>query len=94
MTELETTINDLIEQFGHCKVNLVHPDGMNEGIWAVPLTAEDRKLIDDDDSNGDLVKVLLCNQPLGWYGRAWGDEVTAMTQGDCRPIANWDIQPR
>ena len=94
MSILEDRIQKLVAQFGHCKVNLVYEDGENEGVWVVPIDAESRKLIDDDNSRGDLVRVLLCNQPLGWCGKSWGDEIVAETQGDCRPTATRILQPK
>ena len=78
-------VKRLAGQFGNKKVNLVYADGGSEGIWCVPLTADDDRKMSDDHSRGEKVRVYLVNQPLGWGGRTWGAEVIATTRGDQRP---------
>lgn len=71
------------EAFGMTKVNIIHPDGDREGVWASPATAEDAALLKADTA-GDTVNVLLLNHAL--IGRpSWGALVTVVTAGLKRP---------
>ena len=91
MSETEREINALVERFKHHKINLIHPEG-NEGVWAVAVSAEDQARYERDDSEGETYRARLCNQPLGWGGKKWGDEIVARTNGASRPYANAEDQ--
>ena len=91
-SELELKVQGLIDLHGHTKILLKHEDGMGEGIWATPVDALSRERIDNDGSYGEPVVVRLCNQPLGWCNREWGDEVIAETRGESRPEATISYQ--
>ena len=90
LTPLESEIQGLIKKFDYCKINLTGHEGLVEGIWAVPISQEDRDKIDDDSSSGEIVRVRvrLLNHPVYWTEFSWGDEVTAKTNNDMRPIAD------
>ena len=90
----EQKVSELVEQFGHIKINLLRPGEGNEGVWAVPMNKQGRDLYDNDKSSGDLFNARLCNEPIGgWYGREWGDVVTVRTNGGDRPTASHDDNP-
>ena len=105
LTPRELEIQELIKKFDYCKINLTGHEGLVEGIWAVPISQEDKDRIDNDlavrclqpnpcrahsrhDSYGETVKVRLLNHPVYWTEFSWGDEVTAKTNNDMRPIAD------
>lgn len=90
--ELEALVESLVAQFGHCKVNLLRPGEGNEGIWAVAVDKVSSDRVKDDNSTGEEVRLRLCNQPLGWGGKSWGDEIIAITRGDRRPEASLGMQ--
>lgn len=76
------------EAFGITKVNIIHPDGDNEGVWANLATAEDADLL-STDTVGDTVNVLLLNHAL--IGRpSWGALVAVRTNGELRPSVSKD----
>jgi hypothetical protein len=71
------------EAFGNIKVNIIHPEGDREGVWARLATAEDAELLKRDTA-GDTVNVLFLNHAL--IGRpSWGALVTVVTAGLKRP---------
>lgn len=84
---LETTVEGLINKYKHCKVNLIHPEGDKEGIWAVPADVESKAAYDDENSFDKEIRVRLLNRPLGWAVKDWGDEIIAKTRGTERPVA-------
>lgn len=88
LTPRELEIQELIKKFDYCKINLTGHEGLVEGIWAVPISQEDKDRIDNDLSYGETVKVRLLNHPVYWTEFSWGDEVTAKTNNDMRPIAD------
>ncbi len=85
--ETDEQAQELIKQFGTIKVNLVHENEGNEGIWAVPCSEEDKKLYDNEASTDEKFNCYLLNQPLGWCDKEWGSKVTARTNGSERPYA-------
>lgn len=89
--ELEKFIKKLVKQFGHMKVNLDRGSGARgngEGVWAVPASAEDLAIYNDETTRGRKFKAYLCNDPIGgWHGRRWGCPVVATTFGENRPVA-------
>lgn len=81
-------VQDRANRFGNRKLNLIRDDtDSREGIWCVPVTAEDRQKMLNDDSRGDKFRAYLTNIPLPWGGRCWGAEVVGTTCGHDRPIA-------
>lgn len=58
-------IATLSQRFGDKKLNLIRPDTpSHEGIWCVPVTADDCRKIDDDGSVDEKFHVYLTNMPL------------------------------
>ena len=71
---------------GTAKFNLTAPDGRDvEGIWCW-LAPEDREKYEDDNFYGEI-NVILCNDPLNYYGILfWGCEVEITCRGIDRPV--------
>jgi hypothetical protein len=87
-------ITDLIERFGHRKLNLVHGTATvsNEGIWVVPKDEAARTAMVDDSSIGVSFRAYITNDPMGfpnetWGGLSWGAEVIGVSNGENRPFA-------
>lgn len=78
---LEKEINILVELYQYHKVNLVHEDGMTEGVWVVSSSENDQKIY-KESKGGEQYKVRLCNMPLGWGNKVWGDVVIATTRDE------------
>jgi hypothetical protein len=89
---LEKAVEKLEKEFGLCKVNLVHEEGMNEGIWAVPIDADSKAKLDSDVSRDEYAFVRLCNAPLGWNDLTWGGLVRVKTSGDQRALGHLNEQ--
>lgn len=72
------------------KVNLVHQDGMTEGIWVAMDDANLTKY--DADEVGSLpgqnqITCYLVNMPLGWGSAVWGSKIVARHGGTNRASA-------
>lgn len=88
VTDVEELSQELNNSFGGpFKVNLVHIDGSNEGIWAVAANQATRDLVDNDGSEGDTAIAFLQNHPLGWSARKWMSPIRITTNGKRRPSA-------
>ena len=62
--------------------------GNGEGVWAQPLTEEDKEIC-DSNSTGDTFKVIILNSALT-FPFDWGTVVTVETRGDSRPVLSYD----
>lgn len=92
--ELAEIVKKLDKKFKLVKVNIVHPEGGNEGIWAVAADEDSARRYNDNTSSGEEVFVRLCNRPLleNFY---WGSLILATTQGSDRPRVKFpQIHPR
>ena len=91
---LEKLIGGLVEKYGYIKVNLAREEGgENEGVWAVLVNDISYNRYKNETSYDEEITVRLCNHPIGgWFGKNWGDEITALTRGDLRPTAFAHLQ--
>lgn len=75
-------VRQLTKKYHNVRINLPREDGSMEGLWAVPIDDEAEEKVQDDNSNGDIITMVLVNQPLGgWHGKNWGDDIKVRTRG-------------
>lgn len=84
--DLQARFNKAMKLNGYSKVNIIHEDGMNEGVWAVCCTKKD-KAIYDGDTDGDTFNVYLANHAL-IGGPSWGLKFKVTSSGLNRPTIN------
>lgn len=75
---------EIAEKNGLLKVNIVHEDGGNEGIWAC-FASKEYADIYYKDSYGEEIECFLMNAAL-IQGRTWGARLTVKTNGANRSI--------
>ena len=73
------------------KLNLRTAHGSSEGVWALCLTKEDKKLVENDSAKGDKYVAIICNMPI-MVDLCWGAFVVATTNGVDRPSASIEDQ--
>jgi hypothetical protein len=79
-------VRSLSEKYNSIRINLPRDDGA-EGLWAVPVDDDAYDKILDDNSDGEVVSVVLKNQPNGgWHGKHWGDMINVRTRGTQCPV--------
>ena len=81
--ELEVRFKKAMKLNGYSKVNIVHEDGMREGVWAVCCTKKDKALY-DADTHGDPIEVYLANHAM-IGGPSWGLKFKVTSNGSDRP---------
>ena len=63
--------------------------GNGEGVWAMPLTPDDRAIYKDDSAVGKKFQVIILNDALT-YPIEWGSIITVESRGDDRPVLSYD----
>ena len=66
------------------KVRLTR-NGMTEGVW-VAFSPEDKKKYESDDTYGQTIIAVLCNDSLA--GVPWGAYIKIELRGDERPVCS------
>lgn len=84
-------VEEYAEKFGYSKANLERgpeiKQGNGEGVWVAAMSKKDRKKLDDDTSEDELVTVLLANDPFGPWAIEYGEKMVVRTRGKFRPVA-------
>ena len=82
ISELEGRVK-AADKNGSIKLNISH-NGEMEGIWAVPVTPEDKQIYDSEQI-GQFFEVFLTNQAL-IGGPSWGARLRLKTNGNSRSV--------
>ncbi len=83
LKELEERI-ETAEKNGLLKINIVHEEDGNEGIWACFASRKDANVY-EKDSFDEEIECFLMNHALVGHP-TWGARVTVKTNGEQRPV--------
>lgn len=67
------------EKYGNIKLNIIHDDGTNEGIWAVPATKADKEKYDKGEYGTSFFLYLTNHALIG--GPTWGAKIRVKCAG-------------
>lgn len=83
-------LNSLYLKANLCDSMEAYTDGIGEGIWAIPLDEDNKKLL-DDDKKGTFAKIITFNNSLYFPALAAGSVVQVEIRPGNRPVLdiNW-----
>ena len=86
--ELEERV-EKAKEYGMFKINLEDFENGGEGLWACPVSQEDKDIY-ESSSAGKEFSVFLLNQAISCFPlNSWGARIKVKTTGkDTRPVVN------